>query len=103
MRASHGAAVVACSLLVGCATAIHVEGVLVQGDRQYITAEDVQQAVAAARADSPALRTEILRKIYVNGPDRIWLTFSSSRDGDGSPQAVERIHGHWQATHDVWL
>lgn len=102
-RTSKGAAVAACSLLIGCATAIHVEGVLVQGDRQDITAEDVQQALAAARTDSPSLRTEVLRKIYVNGPDRIWLTFSSHSRGDESPQAVERIHGRWQATHAVWL
>jgi hypothetical protein len=103
MRASTGAAIAALFLLTACATPIHVEGVLVQGDRQYITEEDVQQAVAVARASSPALRAEVLRKIYVNGADRIWLSFSKSRHSDGSPQAVERIHGRWQATHYVWL
>ena len=99
MRTPTVAAVASLSLLCGCATAIRVEGVLVQGDRQYITAEDVQRAVAAVRADSPALRTQTLRKIYVDGRDRIWLTFSF----DTSPHSVERTQGRWQANHMVWL
>jgi len=92
------AAVASLSLLSSCATAIRVEGVLVQGNRQYITAEEVRQAVAAMRASSAEVRTQVLRKIYVEGPDRIWLTFSSS-----PPEAVERIHGRWQPTHKIWL
>lgn len=102
MRSQLPVVVLLATVFAACATTIHVEGVLVQGDRHYITGQDVEQALAALRTDSPDLRAQFLREIYVDGPSRIWFHFSSSRFGPTQAHPVERIDGHWKASHGVW-
>jgi len=86
----------ALSLLVGCATPIRVESVLVEGRRQDVTAEDAEHAVTAMRLSSSELRLQVLRQIYVHDKDEIWLTFSSTRDDDRAQYVVRRKAGKWK-------
>ena len=96
MRPRILAAISCLSLLVGCATPIRVESVLVQGRRQDITAQDVEQAVIAIRSSLPELRSQVIRQIYVSDKDEIWITFSSARDDDRVQYVVRRKVGKWK-------
>jgi hypothetical protein len=66
-------------LLTSCATPIHINGVLVTGERQDISESDVRAAIAALKAALPELKTQTLTRIRVAAADEILLSYSSQR------------------------
>jgi hypothetical protein len=77
-------------LLASCATPIHVDGVLVTGERQQVSESDVRAAIAALRAVLPELKAQTLTRIRVAAADEILLSYSPQR----------RAEAYWR-DHDM--
>jgi hypothetical protein len=83
-------------LLASCATPIHVDGVLVTGERQDVSESDVRAAIAALQAALPDL-------IRVAAADEILLSYSSQRRAEATEYVVKRSEGHWKPTGEITI
>jgi len=71
-------------LLASCATLIHVDGVLVTGERQQVSESDVRAAIAALQAVLPELKAQTLTRIRVAAADEILLSYSPQRRAEAT-------------------
>jgi hypothetical protein len=90
-------------LLASCATAIHVDGVLVTGERQDVSESDVRAAILALKAALPELKAQTLTRIRVAGADEILLSYSSQRRAEATEYVVKRSQGRWKPTGEITI
>jgi hypothetical protein len=90
-------------LLSGCATPIHVDGVLVTGERQDVSESDVRAAIAALKVALPELKAQTLTRIRVAAADEILLSYSPQRGAEATEYVVKRSHGHWRSTGEITI
>src|SRR5215470_7276647 len=88
-------------LLIGCATPLHIDGVLVTGERQDVSESDVRAAIAALRAALPELKAQTLTRIRVAAADEILLSYSAQRDPEATEYVVKRSAGRWKPTGEI--
>ena len=90
-------------LLASCATPIHVNGVLVTGQRQEVSESDVRAAIAALQAALPELKAQTLTRIRVAAADEILLSYSSQRRAEATEYVVKRSQGRWKSTGEITI
>jgi hypothetical protein len=90
-------------LLASCATPIHVDGVLVTGERQDISESDVRAAIAALKAALPELKAQTLTRIRVVDADEILLSYSPQRRAEATEYVVKRSEGRWKPTGEITI
>ena len=96
--------VIATAMLVAsCATAIHVDGVLVTGERQKVSESDVRAGIAALQAALPSLKAQTLTRIRVAGADEILLSYSPQRRTESTEYVVKRSAGRWKPTGEITI
>jgi hypothetical protein len=90
-------------LLTSCATPIHVDGVLVTGQRQDVSESDVRAAIAALKAALPELNAQTLTRIRVAVADEILLSYSPQRWAEATEYVVKRSEGRWKLTGEITI
>jgi hypothetical protein len=90
-------------LLTSCATPIHVDGVLVTGERQDVSESDVRAAIAALEAALPELKSQTLTRIRVAAVDEILLSYSPQRRAEATEYVVKRSQGRWKPTGEITI
>ena len=90
-------------LLASCAAAIHVDGVLVTGERQQVSESDVRAAIAALKAALPELKSQILTRIRVASANEILLSYSPQRGAEATEYVVKLSNGRWKATGEITI
>jgi hypothetical protein len=90
-------------LLTDCATPIHVDGVLVTGERQDVSESDVRAAIAALKAALPELKAQTLTRIRIASADEILLSYSSQRGAEATEYVVKRSQGRWKPTGEITI
>ena len=90
-------------LLISCATPIHVDGVLVTGERQYVSESDIRAAIAALKAALPELKAQTLTRIRVAAADEILLSYSPQRQAEATEYVVKRSRGRWKSTGEITI
>jgi hypothetical protein len=90
-------------LLTSCATPIHVDGVLVTGERQDVSESDVRAAIAALKAALPELKAQVLIRIRVAAVDEILLSYSPQRRAEATEFVVKRSEGRWKPTGEITI
>jgi hypothetical protein len=88
-------------LLGSCATPIHIDGVLVTGERQDVSESDVRAATAAMRADLPQIRSQQLTRIEVIDSNKVFLSYREEGERFSTPYVVKRVNGHWHYTGEI--
>jgi hypothetical protein len=88
-------------LLASCATPIHVDGVLVTGERQDVSESDVRAAIVALKTALPELKAQTLTRIRVAAADEILLSYSSQRRTGATEYVVKRSEGRWKPTGEI--
>jgi hypothetical protein len=89
--------------LTSCATPIHVDGVLVTGERQDVSESDVRTAIVALKAALPELKAQTLIRIRVAAADEILLSYSSQRHAEATEYVVKRSQGRWKPTGEITI
>jgi hypothetical protein len=90
-------------LLAGCATPIHVDGVLVTGERQQVSESDVRAAIAALQAALPELKAQTLTRIRVATRNEILLSYSPQRGAEATEYVVKQSKGRWESTGEITI
>jgi hypothetical protein len=90
-------------LLTSCATPIHVDGVLVTGERQDVSESDVRAAIAALKTALPELKAQALTRIRVAAADEILLSYSSQRWAEATEYVVKRSQRRWKPTGEITI
>jgi len=90
-------------LLTSCAIPIHVDGVLVTGERQDASESDVRAAIAALKAALPELKAQTLTRIRVAAADEILLSYSPQRRADATEYVVKLSEGRWKPTGEITI
>ena len=90
-------------LLASCATPIHVDGVLVTGERQDVSESDVRAAIAALKTAVPELKTQTLTRIRVASANEILLSYSPQRGTEATEYVVKRSNGRWKPTGQITI
>jgi hypothetical protein len=90
-------------LLTSCATPIHVDGILVTGERQDVSEPDVRAAIAALKAALPELKAQTLTRIRVVAADEILLSYSPQRRTEATEYVVKRSKGHWKPSGEITI
>jgi len=90
-------------LLTSCAIPIHVDGVLVAGERQDVSESDVRAAIAALKAALPELKAQTLTRIRVAAADEILLSYSPQRRADATEYVVKLSEGRWKPTGEITI
>ena len=90
-------------LLSSCATPIHVDGVLVTGERQDVSESDVRAAIAALKTALPKLKAQTLTRIRVGAADEILLSYSPQRRTEATEYVVKRSEGRWKPTGEITI
>ena len=90
-------------LLASCATPIHIDGVLVTGQRQKVSESDVRAAIAALQAAQPELKAQTLTRIRVAAADEILLSYSPHRRTEATEYVVKRSAGRWKPTGEITI
>jgi hypothetical protein len=90
-------------LLASCATAIHVDGVVVTGERQDVSESDVRAAVVALKAALPELKAQTLTRIRVAAADEILLSYSPPGGTEATEYVVKRSEGRWKPSGQITI
>jgi len=90
-------------LLASCATPIHVDGVLVPGERQDVSESDVRAAIAALQFARPQLKAQKFARIRVGTADEILLSYSPQRRAEPTEYVVKRSQGRWKAAGEITI
>ena len=94
---------IATALLASCATPIHIDGVLVTGQRQKVLESDVRAAIAALQAAVPEIKAQILTRIRVAAADEILLSYAPQRYAYATEYVVKRSAGRWKPTGEITI
>jgi hypothetical protein len=94
-------------LLTSCAAPIHVDGVLVTGERQDISEADVQAAIAALQSALqsalPELKAQSLTRIRIASATEILLSYSPQRGAEATEYVVKLSNGRWKPTGEITI
>ena len=90
-------------LLASCVTAIHLDGVLVTGERQDVSESDVRAAIAALKTAVPKLKAQTLTRICVAAANEILLSYSPQRGTEATEYVAKQSNGRWEPTDEITI